>query len=127
MGFYVKDLYVRRVPKWKWHDPLTNPPTVPETSPIIRIAALSPQIADIQTRASGGGGGGVFLPADDTTLYTIPTPITPIVFPVGRLDESDLVLVRETLATTLDAVDRQIEGMQGTADDIAYASSVLKG
>ena len=64
MGFYVKDLYVQRVPKFQWHDKLTNPPTIPETSPIIEIAALSPQIAQVR---AGGGGGGVFLPADDTT------------------------------------------------------------
>ena len=59
MGFYVKDLYVQRVPKFQWHDKLTNPPTIPETSPIIEIAALSPQIAQVR---AGGGGGGV-LPA----------------------------------------------------------------
>ncbi|MEZ0449962.1 hypothetical protein [Cellulomonas sp. ICMP 17802] len=126
MGFYVKDLYVQRVPKFQWHDKLTNPPTVPETSPIIRVAALSPQIAEVQVRA-GGGGGGVFLPADDTTLWTIPTSITPIVSPAGRLNEADLQLVRENLVATLKAVEQQIEGMQGSAEDIAYAASVLKG
>jgi hypothetical protein len=126
MGFYVKDLYVQRVPKFQWHDKLTNPPTVPETSPIIRIAALSPQIAEVQVRA-GGGGGGVFLPADDTTLYTVPSHWTPVISPVGRLNEADLQLVRENLVVTLKAVEQQIEGMQGSAEDIAYASSVLKG
>jgi hypothetical protein len=126
MGFYVKDLYVRRVPKFQWHDKLTNPPTIPETSPIIRVAALSPQIAEVQVRAANGGGG-VFLPADDNTFYTIPTSITPIVSPAGRLDEADLQVVRETLSATLKAVDAQIEGMQATAEDIAYATSVLKG
>ena len=123
MGFYVKDLYVQRVPKFPWHDKLTNPPTVPETSPIIRVAALSPQIAHVQAR----GGGSVFLPADDTTLYTIPTSITPIVTPVGRLQEADLQQVRETLAVTLKAVDQQIEAMKPTAEDLSYATSVLKG
>jgi|GEM_PF-1236965 len=127
MGFYIKDLYVRRLPKFTWHDPLTNPPTVPETSPIIRVAALSPQIARLQTRAAGGGGGGVFLPADDTTLYTIPTPITPIVFPVGRLDEADLQQVRESLAVTLKVVEREIEGLQASAEDVAYVASAVKG
>src|SRR6188768_2928154 len=52
MGFYIKDLYVHRVPKFRWHDSLTNPPTIPETSPIIRAAALSPHVA------VGRGGGG---------------------------------------------------------------------
>ena len=124
MGFYVKDLYVQRVPKFQWHDKLTNPPTVPETSPIIEIAALSPQIAQVR---AGGGGGGVFLPADDNTYYTIPSSITPIVSPAGRLDEADLQIVRENLVATLKAVDEQIEGMQPTAEDLAYATSVLGG
>ncbi len=129
MGFYVKDLYVRRVPKFEWHDKLTNPPTVPETSPIIRVAALSPQIAHVQgSRGTvGNNGGGVFLPADDTTLWTIPTSITPIVSPVGRLDEADLQLVRDNLAVTLKAVEQQIDAMQGSKEDVAYAASVLKG
>jgi hypothetical protein len=124
MGFYVKDLYVQRVPKFQWHDKLTNPPTIPETSPIIEIAALSPQIAQVR---AGGGGGGVFLPADDTTLYTIPSWLTPIVHPARRLAESDLHTVRESLAVTLKAVEQQIDALQGSAEDIAYAQSVLKG
>ena len=125
MGFYVKDLYVQRVPKYQWHDRLTNPPTVPETSPIIRIAALSPQLADV--RARSGGGGTVFLPADDTTLYTIPTSITPIVSPIGRLEEADLQLVRDNLTVTLKAVEQQIDAMQPSAEDLAYVTSVFKG
>src|SRR4051794_14111682 len=60
MGFYIKDLYVHRVPKFDWHDKLTNPPTVPETSPIIQVAALSPHL-----EVEGRGGGLVGLPADD--------------------------------------------------------------
>ena len=124
MGFYIKDLYVQRVPKFQWHDKLTNPPTIPETSPIIEIAALSPQIAQVR---AGGGGGGVFLPADDTTLYTIPSWLTPIVHPARRLSEADLYTVRESLAATLKAVEVQIDGLQGSAEDIAYAQSVLKG
>ncbi|GEM00384.1 hypothetical protein [Cellulomonas terrae] len=124
MGFYVKDLYVQRVPKFQWHDKLTNPPTIPETSPIIHIAALSPQIAQIR---SGGGGGGVFLPSDENTLYTIPSWLTPVVNPAGRLSEADLHVVRESLAASLRAVEQTIDGLQGTAEDIAYAQSVLKG
>ena len=121
MGFYIDDLYIHRVPKFKWHDKLTNPPTVPETSPIIRMTALSPQLA----RVSGGGGGDVALPADDTTLYTIPTPITPIVTPVGRLELADLVLVRENLQLTLEAVDRQLEEMKPTDEQLKYARKVI--
>ena len=126
MGFYVKDLYVQRVPKWQWHDKLTNPPTVPETSPIIRVAALSPQLAEVQQRA-GGGGGAVFLPSDENTLYTIPTWLTPVVMPGSRLVEADLQLVRESLVATLKAVETHLEGMQGSPEDLAYAASVLKG
>ena len=121
MGFYIKDLYVHRVPKFRWHDPLTNPPTIPETSPIIRAAALSPHIAV----GRGGGGGSVGLPADDNTLYTIPTPITPIVFPGSRLEETDLQLVRDNLRVTLETVERQIDSMQATGEDLAYVTSVV--
>ena len=123
MGFYIDDLYIQRVPKFKWHDKLTNPPTVPETSPIIRMTALSPQLA----RVSGGGGGDVALPADDTTLYTIPTPITPIVTRVGRLELADLALVRENLQLTLEAVDRQLEEMKPTDEQLKYARKVIGG
>ncbi|MBO1029952.1 hypothetical protein IPV09_01210 [Tessaracoccus sp. SD287] len=124
MGFYVDDLYIHRVPKFKWHDKLTNPPTVPETSPIIRVTALSPQLARV-TGGGAGGGGDVALPADDTTLYTIPTPITPIVTPVGRLELADLVLVRENLKVTLEAVERQLEEMKPTEEELKYTRKVL--
>ncbi|MEO7069752.1 MAG: hypothetical protein ABI131_04585 [Nostocoides sp.] len=123
MGFYIKDLYVHRIPKVTWHDPLTNPPTIPETSPIIRMSVLSPQLA----RVARGSGGGTELPADDTTLYTIPTPITPIVFPAGRLEANDLQVVRENLVATLKAVDTQLATMQPSAEDLAYVRSVVKG
>jgi hypothetical protein len=121
MGFYIKDLYVHRVPKFRWHDPLTNPPTIPETSPIIRVSALSPHLA----AGRGGGGGEVGLPDPENTLYTIPTPITPIVFPGSRLEETDLQVVRDNLQVTLDAVNRQIESMQASGEDLAYVASVV--
>ena len=124
MGFYIKDLYVHRIPKGPWHDPLTNPPTIPETSPIIRTAVLSPHVAQV---GRGGGGGGTFLPADDTTLWTIPTHITPIVTPAGRLELNDLQLVRDNLVATLKAVDAQLETMQPSAEELAYVQSVVKG
>ena len=123
MGFYVKDLYVHRVPKFRWHDKLTNPPTVPETSPIIEIAALSPQIAVLR----GGGGGG--RPARRRLhVYPIPSWLSPIVHagPTPRRRPT-CSIVRESLAATLKAVEQQIDGLQGTAEDIAYAASVLKG
>ncbi len=122
MGFYIKDLYVHRIPKFKWHDPLTNPPTIPETSPIIRSAVLSPHVAQV-----GRGGGDVALPADDTTLWTIPSRITPIVTPAGRLELHDLQVVRDNLQATLDAVNAQLETMQPSAEDLAYVQSVVKG
>ncbi|SKF62366.1 Uncharacterised protein [Mycobacteroides abscessus subsp. abscessus] len=65
------------------------------------------------------------LPADDTTLYTIPTPITPIVTPVGRLELADLVLVRENLKVTLEAVERQLEEMKPTEEELKYTRKVL--
>lgn len=122
MGFFVKDLFVQRVPKFTWHDPLTNPPTVPETSPIIQVAALSPNIA-VAGRAAGGGAG---LPADDNTLVDVPTWLTPIISPAGRLVESDLTAVRETLVTTLKAVDDQLATMQPTAEDLEHLNSVIQ-
>ena len=123
MGYYIKDLYIQRVPKFRWHDKLTNPPTIPETSPIIRVTALTPAFA----RVSGGGGGEVGLPADDTTLTPIPTPITPIVMPIGRLELSDLQLVRENLEIALKAVDAHLETMQPSGEELDYARTVLKG
>ncbi|MCU1538912.1 MAG: hypothetical protein JWP82_3263 [Humibacillus sp.] len=123
MGFYIKDLYVHRVPKFSWHDRLTNPPTIPETSPIIRAAALSPHV--VVAGQGGRTGGEVGLPADDTTLWTIPTPITPIVFPGSRLEETDLQLVRDNLRVTLEAVERQIDTMQASGEDLAYVASVV--
>lgn len=124
MGFYIKDLYVQRIPKFTWHDPLTNPPTIPETSPIIRSAVLSPRVERV---AGGGGGGGTALPADDTTLYTIPTPLTPVVLPAGRLELDDLQAVRENLKITLDAVDAQLASLTPSAEDLDYVRSVVKG
>ena len=122
MGFYIKDLYVHRIPKFKWHDPLTNPPTIPETSPIIRTAVLSPHVAQV-----GRGGGDVALPADETTLWTIPSRITPIVTPAGRLELHDLQVVRDNLQATLDAVNAQLETMQPSAEELSYVQSVVKG
>lgn len=121
MGFYIKDLYVHRIPKTLWHDPLTNPPTIPETSPIIRTAMLSPHVAQLGRR----GGGSTALPADETTLWTIPTPITPIVTPAGHLEMHDLQHVRENLVMTLKAVEAQLETMTPSAEDLEHVQSVL--
>jgi hypothetical protein len=123
MGFFVKDVFVQRVPKFTWHDPLTNPPTIPETSPIIQVAALSPNVAAVRA----GGRGGAALPADDNTLVDVPTWLTPIISPAGRLVESDLVVVRETLVATLKAVDDHLATMQPTAEDLEHLSSVVQG
>lgn len=123
MGFFVKDVFVQRVPKFTWHDPLTNPPTIPETSPIIQVAALSPNIA-VAGRTGAGSAG---LPADDNTLVDVPTWLTPIISPAGRLVESDLSVVRETLVATLKAVDEHIATMQPTAEDLEHLSSVVQG
>ena len=123
MGFYIKDLYVHRVPQFRWHDKLTNPPTIPETSPIIRAAALSPHV--VVGGRGGQGGGEVGLPSDENTLWTIPTPITPVVFPGSRLEETDLQLVRDNLRVTLEAVERQIDTMQASGEDLAYVASVV--
>ena len=122
MGFFVKDLFVQRVPKFTWRDPLTNPPTIPETSPIIQVAALSPNVA-----VGRAGGGGAALPADDNTLFTVPSWLSPIIAPGGRLQESDLTVVRQTLVTTLKAVDEHIATMQPTAEDLEHLSSVIQG
>ena len=67
------------------------------------------------------------LPADDNTLYTIPTAVTPIVTPVGRLEEADLQLVRENLVATIKAVDAHLEQMQPSAEDLTYAQTVIGG
>ncbi len=124
MGFFLHDLFVQRIPKFVWHDKLTNPPTVPETSPIIHVAALSPRFTATQ---AGGRGGGAALPADDQTLIDIPTPLTPIVTPADRLTPADLVGVREVLITTLKVVDKEIAAAQATPEDIAHVAEVARG
>lgn len=124
MGFYIKDLYVHQVPKFSWHDRLTNPPTVPETSPIIQVAAFSPRL---EVYRLAGRGGEVGLPADDNTVYTIPTWWTPVIEPAGRLEETDLRVVRANLAATIEALDHQIERMQPTAEELEHVTSVFGG
>ena len=44
----------------------------------------------------------------------------------GRLQESDLTVVRETLVTTLKAVDDHIATMQPTPEDLEHLSSVVQ-
>ena len=122
MGFFVKDLFVQRVPKFTWRDPLTNPPTIPETSPIIQVAALSPNVA-----VARRGAAGAALPADENTLVNVPSWLSPIIAPGGRLQESDLTVVRQTLVTTLKAVDDHIATMQPTAEDLEHLNSVIQG
>ncbi len=82
---------------------------------------MSPHVAV----GRGERGRSVGLPSDDNTLYTIPTPITPIVFPGSRLEETDLQLVRDNLRVTLEAVEKQIDSMQATGEDLAYVASVV--
>ena len=110
MGFYIKDLYVHRVPTFDWHDKLTNPPTIPETSPIIRAAALSPHVV------VGGRGGGEVGTVEALDLSQ---------GRISRLEETDLQLVRDNLRVTLDAVERQIDTMQASGEDLAYVASVV--
>ena len=126
MGFFIKDLFITETAKFQWHDKLTNPPTVPETSPIIKIAAMTPQVVRVQAGA-GGNGGSAGLPADDTTLQHIPTPVTPIVVPDGRLVEADLQLVRDNLTVALRAVESQLETMQATPEQLQHVAEVVRG
>lgn len=142
MGFYVKDLYIDggalRRTAWRdlFHDPLTNPHTVPETSPAIAVAALSPAVAEATGRlragdlrgaeqvalAVGGAALSAYLPADDTVLP--PSPITPIADQVGvLLDESDLLHARDALRVALRQVDAAVERLQPTGRDL----EVLRG
>jgi len=146
MGFYIKDLYVdvasARRSTWRslLHDPLTNPPTIPETSPAIAVAALSPVLEQAAGRLRAGDLHGVeevargigiaalsvYLPADDGELP--PSRISPIaVYADGLLDEADLLAARDTLRVALDKVDRLTEGLQPDRAQLEHLRDALEG
>ncbi len=151
MGFYVRDLYLdssrfRRVKLTDLitHDPLTNPPTVPETSPIVVVAQLSPRIAEFAGAVAAGriasaevhefvnmvGGAAVsayLYPDPDGTGPGVPTPITPIAHKFDDvLQESDLVSVKGSLEQAVRLADSAVERMQPTEKDIDAVRVELK-
>ena len=143
MGFYVRDLYLdssrfRRVTLTDLitHDPLTNPPTIPETSPILVVAQLSPQIAEFTGAVKAGGIGqaevhefvnrvgaaavGSYLyPNPDGDGPEIPPWLTPIVRTFSEsLHESDLVAVRSTLEQSVRLAGSAVERLQPSEKDV---------
>ncbi|GMA84782.1 hypothetical protein GCM10025868_00320 [Angustibacter aerolatus] len=108
---------------------------MPETTPIIAVAALSPRLAEQTGRVrdskphevavreavqqAGSAAVSALLPADDGSITDIPTPITPI---VHRFDDTlrlqDLAAVRESLQQALQVVDGAVEALQPSADDV---------
>lgn len=145
MGFYLKDLYVDvgalRRTAWRdlFHDPLTNPHTVPETSPAIAVAALSPAIAGATGRVLAGDLRGVeevamgigvaamsaYLPAFDDGVAP-PSRISPIADHLHTLlDESDLLQAREALTVALGQVDAAVDRLRPTGEDLDVLRAAL--
>lgn len=152
MGFYVRDLYLdsarfRRITVTDiiTHDPLTNPPTIPETSPILVVAKLTPQIAEftgavkaghvghaaVQEFAGAIGSAAVsayLYPDPDGGSGDIPTPITPFVHRFTEaLREEDLAAVRGSLETAVKLADGVLERLQPTERDIEVVRGALEG
>ena len=146
MGYYIKELYIdddvlRRVPL-TWHDPLTNPPTIPETSPIISVAKISPAVAEFTGALRQGHAVPVeavdrvamevgqlalataALPADDTV--PVPTPITPIALKFRvSLSEADLGQVRAGLQQALEITDGLVKQLAPSEEQLSELRDVL--
>ena len=152
MGFYVRDLYLDSARFHRitltdiiTHDPLTNPPTVPETSPILAVAQLSPQIAEFAGAVKAGHVGqgavhefagaigsavvsGYLYPDPDGNPGDIPPWLTPIVQRFAdSLHEADLVAVRGTLEAAVKLADGVMERMQPQAQEIDLVRGALEG
>ncbi len=125
MGFYIKDLYVSSA-KWRPHDPLTNPPTVPETSPVFFAAKYLRDIIVV-----GGRGNAMPNPDDDSftrwtrfTTWPTPTP-TPWAELSTVIHEEDYLSIRETLVRAVEVVDKAMSALQPTVGQLDEAIDVL--
>jgi hypothetical protein len=118
MGFYIKDLYVNAA-TWPPHDPLTNPPTVPETTPWVLVAA---KLRDVAVQNGQAGD----LDEQHTTAPTVPTT-----FPFGSgaavIDEADYARIHTVLTQTLAAVENAMAAMKPEDGQVEYARNLLAG
>jgi hypothetical protein len=136
MGFYIKDLYVTSS-RWFLHDRLTNPPTVPETSPVLvaakyqHVVAKAYQKAIAQRAAGSAGAAGMPGPDDDGswvtwTIPTFPTRTTSPYLDLGDiLEESDYLQIREVLKQSLETVERTISALSPDAKQLDQAIDAL--
>jgi hypothetical protein len=137
MPYLIRDVVLARI---YIHDKLTNPPTVPETSPIFVAANLSPQLQKVAHMASKqldhanaasyfdqvaldvgrqmvagvmGTGGGTSLPADDGT--PVPSPWTPIAVHVDDvISEATLPALRERIRLATEALEVDVTRADAT-------------
>ena len=151
---YVDVAGLRRAP-WNelFHDPLTNPPTVPETSPAVAaavavaalgtavVAATEPvrrgrfEAVDRVAAEIGAFALTPLLPVDDTTFPptpptrppTLPPPTTPVSGGLRDvLDESDLLQARQVLQAALAQVERAVETLQPSLEQLEGLRSALE-
>ena len=151
---YVDVAGLRRAP-WNelFHDPLTNPPTMPETSPAVAAAVAVAALGTAVVAATEPVRHGRFealdrvaaeigafaltplLPVDDTTFPptpptwppTLPPPTTPVSGGLRDvLDESDLLQARQVLQAALAQVERAVESLQPSLEQLEGLRSALE-
>lgn len=140
MGFYIKDLYVSSE-RWRLHDPLTNPPTIPETSPVFVAAKYLRELTAVQrgrvaTGSAGragypnpdGDGGGVEYPTWTVPTYmtTILTTTTPVVDVSSVIREEDYLRIRENLRQATEVIDKAMAELVPERQQLAEAVETLQ-
>jgi hypothetical protein len=140
MGFYVKDIYVSSN-RWRLHDPLTNPPTIPETSPVFVAAKYLQELtavqrgrvaADTAGRAGfpnpDGDGGGVEYPTWTVPTYmtTILTTTTPVIDVTSVIREEDYLRIRENLRQAAEVIDRAMEQLTPQREQLDQVMETLQ-
>jgi hypothetical protein len=135
MGFYVKDMYISST-RWRPHDPLTNPPTIPETSPVF-VAAKYLTVLQRGRVAGGGGQAGYPNPEGGGTEYptwTVPTYLTlttlttttPVIDPSEVIREEDYLRIRETLRQATEVIDKAMEQLTPQREQLTEALEALQ-
>jgi hypothetical protein len=131
MGFYIKDLYVSSA---RWHDPLTNPPTVPETSPVLVAAKYHTAVVRAVEAGGVARGGQVatLLPPDDggwvwPTWWTIThTTTSPYRNPGEVIQEGDYLQILTVLRQSVETVERVMESLKPNQEQLNHVSKTLE-
>jgi len=137
MGFYVKDIYVSSN-RWRLHDPLTNPPTIPETSPVFVAAKYLQELTAVQRGRVAGGAAGYPNPEGDggglgytTMTVTLPTittltTTTPVIDVSSAIREEDYLRIRENLRQATEVIDRAMEQLTPQREQLDEAVEALQ-